>query len=102
MISKRQRTILAKRGGGRFRTQFYSMKVNKNNDIKYRYGFCLVAIQRYLVSFFCFRRKGVDSACGNLFPDGVMRAGLLCRIVCEICISDDIYEAAGEWINLVP
>lgn len=34
--------------------------MNKNNDIKYRYGFCLVAIQRYLVSFFCFRRKGVD------------------------------------------
>ena len=52
--------------------------------------------------FFCFRRKGVDSACGNLFPDGVMRAGLLCRIACEICISDDIYEAAGEWINLIP
>lgn len=44
----------------------------------------------------------MDSACGNLFPDGVMRAGLLCRIACEICISDDIYEAAGEWINLVP
>ena len=44
----------------------------------------------------------MDSACGNLFPDGVMRAGLLCRIVCEICISDDIYEAAGEWISLVP
>mgnify|MGYP004544829079 FL=1 len=44
----------------------------------------------------------VDSACGNLFPDGVMCAGLLCRTACEICISDDICEAAGEWINLVP
>ena len=53
---------MAKRGGGRFRTRFFRRKVNKNNDIKYRYGFCLVAIQRYLVSFFCFRRKGVDSA----------------------------------------
>ena len=28
--------------------------------MKYRYGFCLVAIQRYLVSFFFPRRKGVD------------------------------------------
>ena len=61
MILKRQRMILAKRGGGRFRTRFFRRKVNKNNDIKYRYGFCLVAIQRYLVSFFCFRRKGVDN-----------------------------------------
>ena len=39
-----KRTILAKRGGGRFRTRFFRRKVNKNNDIKYRYGFCLVAI----------------------------------------------------------
>ena len=40
-------------------TFFFRWKVNKNNDMKYRYGFCLVSIQRYLVSFFCFRRKGV-------------------------------------------
>lgn len=26
--------------------------IDKNNDIKYRYGCCLVAINRYLVSFF--------------------------------------------------
>ena len=34
--------------------------MNKNNDMKYRYGSCLVAIQRYLVSFFISGEKGCE------------------------------------------
>ena len=57
--------------------------MNKNNDIKYRYGFCLVAIQRYLVSFFCFRRKGVRNKKENTpRPDRSAMPGGAGEFVC--------------------